>query len=583
MKFFKTLLACFLALVLFSFLVFVLPVIGLMAIAFSTSNTEGKIPENSILLLNLNGQLKDRQSIEDMPFNWLEENDYKVYYMDDLMTVLDAAAEDNRIKGIAIEMGDLSCGMASIAELKQYLEDFKKSGKFVYAYSGNYSQKKYYLATAADSIFLNPQGTLDFKGLSSASMFYKGILDKLGVEMQIIKVGAYKSFTEQYSSDSMSVENRAQSELLINSIWKTVLEGISNARNLSVEVLNQYADDLLYFDYPNELKEKGMIDEVCYRNDFLRKVESRMGVSSPVFVKYKDYLNEVKGSEVSKMLMAGDKIAVVFAEGDIDNGTNEGIRSDKFETMLWDIADDESIRAVVLRVNSPGGSAYGAEQIWRALQCVRTNKPVIVSMGDYAASGGYYISTAANYIVANPSTITGSIGVFSVIPNLDSLSKKIGVSLETVKTNENSDFGTSIMTPLSDDMKQKMQEHTERVYDIFLQRCANGRGLSIDSVKSLAEGRVWSGQSAYELGLVDRLGTLDDAIQLASEKAGLSDYTLDFYPKKKDFITELSDMFEISQKKLGLGIVIPKESATFEQIRQIDRYQALMPIRFEIR
>ena len=410
MKFFKTLLACFLALVLFSFLVFVLPVIGLMAIAFSTSNTEGKIPENSILLLNLNGQLKDRQSIEDMPFNWLEENDYKVYYMDDLMTVLDAAAEDNRIKGIAIEMGDLSCGMASIAELKQYLEDFKKSGKFVYAYSGNYSQKNYYLATAADSIFLNPQGTLDFKGLSSASMFYKGILDKLGVEMQIIKVGAYKSFTEQYSSDSMSVENRAQSELLVNSIWKTVLEGISNARNLSVEVLNQYADDLLYFDYPNELKEKGMIDEVCYRNDFLRKVESRMGVSSPVFVKYKDYLNEVKGSEVSKMLMAGDKIAVVFAEGDIDNGTNEGIRSDKFESMLWDIADDESIRAVVLRVNSPGGSAYGAEQIWRALQCVRTNKPVIVSMGDYAASGGYYISTAANYIVANPSTITGSIG-----------------------------------------------------------------------------------------------------------------------------------------------------------------------------
>lgn len=583
MKFFKTLLACFLALVLFSFLVFVLPIIGLMAIAFSTSTTEGKIPENSILLLNLNGQLKDRQSIEDMPFNWLEENDYKVYYMDDLMTVLDAAAEDNRIKGIAIEMGDLSCGMASIAELKQYLEDFKKSGKFVYAYSGNYSQKNYYLATAADSIFLNPQGTLDFKGLSSASMFYKGILDKLGVEMQIIKVGAYKSFTEQYSSDSMSVENRAQSELLINSIWKTVLEGISNARNLSVEVLNQYADDLLYFDYPNELKEKGMIDEVCYRNDFLRKVESRMGVSSPVFVKYKDYLNEVKGSEVSKMLMAGDKIAVVFAEGDIDNGTNEGIRSDKFESMLWDIADDESIRAVVLRVNSPGGSAYGAEQIWRALQCVRTNKPVIVSMGDYAASGGYYISTAANYIVANPSTITGSIGVFSVIPNLDSLSKKIGVSLETVKTNENSDFGTSIMTPLSDNMKQKMQEHTERVYDIFLQRCANGRGLSIDSVKSLAEGRVWSGQSAYELGLVDRLGTLDDAIQLASEKAGLSDYTLDFYPKKKDFITELSDMFEISQKKLGLGIVIPKESATFEQIRQIDRYQALMPIRFEIR
>lgn len=583
MKFFKTLLACFLALVLFSFLVFVLPVIGLMVIAFSTSNTEGKIPENSILLLNLNGQLKDRQSIEDMPFNWLEENDYKVYYMDDLMTVLDAAAKDNRIKGIAIEMGDLSCGMSSIAELKQYLEDFKKSGKFVYAYSGNYSQKNYYLATAADSIFLNPQGTLDFKGLSSASMFYKGILDKLGVEMQIIKVGAYKSFTEQYSSDSMSVENRAQSELLVNSIWKTVLEGISNARNLSVEVLNQYADDLLYFDYPNELKEKGMIDEVCYRNDFLRKVESRMGVSSPVFVKYKDYLNEVKGSEVSKMLMAGDRIAVVFAEGDIDNGTNEGIRSDKFESMLWDIADDESIRAVVLRVNSPGGSAYGAEQIWRALQCVRTNKPVIVSMGDYAASGGYYISTAANYIVANPSTITGSIGVFSVIPNLDSLSKKIGVSLETVKTNENSDFGTSIMTPLSDDMKQKMQEHTERVYDIFLQRCANGRGLSIDSVKSLAEGRVWSGQSAYELGLVDRLGTLDDAIQLASEKAGLSDYTLDFYPKKKDFITELSDMFEISQKKLGLGIVIPKESATFEQIRQIDRYQALMPIRFEIR
>lgn len=583
MKFFKTFLACLLALVLFSFLVFFLPVIGLMAIAFSTSDTSSKIPEGSILMLNLNGQLKDRQSIEDMPFNWLEENDYKVYYMDDLMTVLDAAAKDNRIKGISIEMGDLSCGMASIAELKHYLEDFKKSGKFVYAYSGNYSQKNYYLATAADSIFLNPQGTLDFKGLSSASMFYKGILDKLGVDMQIIKVGAYKSFTEQYSSDSMSVENRAQSELLINSIWKTVLEGISNARNLSVEVLNQYADDLLYFDYPNELKDKGMIDEVCYRNDFLLKVESRMGVSSPVFVKYKDYLNEVNGSEVSKMLMAGDRIAVVFAEGDIDNGTNEGIRSDKFETMLWDIADDESIRAVVLRVNSPGGSAYGAEQIWRALQCVRTNKPVIVSMGDYAASGGYYISTAANYIVANPSTITGSIGVFSVIPNLDSLSKKIGVSLETVKTNENSDFGTSIMTPLTEEMKQKMQEHTERVYDIFLQRCANGRGLSIDSVKSVAEGRVWSGQSAYELGLVDKLGTLQDAILLASEKAGLSNYTLDYYPRKKDFMTELNDMFALTQKKLGLSIVLSKESAIFEQIRQIDRHQALMPIRFEIR
>ena len=279
----------------------------------------------------------------------------------------------------------------------------------------------------------------------------------------------------------------------------------------------------------------------------------------------------------------GDRLAVVFAEGEIDNGTSEGINSDKFEKMLLEIADDSAVRAVVLRVNSPGGSAYGAEQIWRAVQRVRQQKPIVVSMGDYAASGGYYISAGANYIVANPATITGSIGVFSVIPNLDSLSKKIGISMESVKTNENADFGNSIAVPLSDDMKQKLQDHTEHVYDIFLRRCADGRNLSIDSVKCIAEGRVWSGQTAYELGLVDKLGTLNDAIALAATKAGLSNYNIDYYPKKKDFMSELNDLFSVTQKKLDFGVVFSKENAIFEQIRCIDRQQALIPVRFEIR
>ncbi|MBR4971245.1 MAG: signal peptide peptidase SppA [Paludibacteraceae bacterium] len=583
MKFFKTFLASLLALFLFSFLAFVLPIVALVVISFFSTSQTPEIPQGSVLQLNLTGELKDRQTLEDMPFNWLNESDYNVYFMDELSEVLKKAAGDSRIKGVSLSMGQFSAGFASVSELRSLLEEFRKSGKFVYAYSGAFSQKDYYLATAADTICINPVGTLDFKGISTSTRFYKGLLDKLGVEMQIIKVGAYKSFTEQFSSDSMSAENRSQSEILTRSIWNSILEEISEARNCSVEELNHYADRMLYFDYPDDLINKRMVDVVCYRDQYLELLKSRSGADQLELVKYKDYLAESSSVELLESMPMGDRLAVVFAEGEIDNGTSEGINSDKFEKMLLEIADDSAVRAVVLRVNSPGGSAYGAEQIWRAVQRVRQQKPIVVSMGDYAASGGYYISAGANYIVANPATITGSIGVFSVIPNLDSLSKKIGISMESVKTNENADFGNSIAVPLSDDMKQKLQDHTEHVYDIFLRRCADGRNLSIDSVKCIAEGRVWSGQTAYELGLVDKLGTLNDAIALAATKAGLSNYNIDYYPEKIDFMSELNDLFSVTQKKLDFGVVFSKEIAIFEQIRCIDRQQALIPVRFEIR
>lgn len=582
MKFLRNFLACFLALILFFFILFVLP-FGILLFSLTTSSQSKSFSEGSVLHLDLSGEIRDLKK-QDNPLIWLDDTYQKSYYLNELRSVLKKASSDSSIVGISLTAENLNSGYATLSEVRQYLEEFKKSGKFIYAYSGNYSQANYFLASVADSIFLNPVGSLQFKGFSTTAMFYKGFLDKVGVDMQVVKVGAYKSFTEKFSSDSMSVENRAQTELLSRTIWNSVLDDISKSRYRSVEVLNQYADELLYFDTPQELVEKGMIDVVCYKDEYLEILKKRARTESLELVKYKDFLPETQSFYEPNISLGGSEIIeVICAEGEIDGFSEDGIDSEKCAERIMACGDDSNVQAIVLRVNSPGGSAYGAEQIWRAVKCARKNKPVIVSMGDYAASGGYYISTAANYIVANPATITGSIGVFSVIPSLDSLAKKLGVSVESVNTNEHSNFGSTLLVPMSDEVRQKMQKYTEFVYDTFLQRCAEGRNLSIDSVKSLAEGRVWSGQSAYELGLVDKLGTLEDAISLAVDKAGLTNYSVRFHTEDLDFLQSLKEEFMLRQKKLGIDIVFSKENANFEQFKSIDRQQALIPFQYEIK
>ncbi|MBB4045733.1 protease-4 [Bacteroides reticulotermitis] len=528
-----------------SVILFVLSIVTLFGI-LSTSDTETVVKKNSVMVLDLNGTLVERTQEDALGIlSQLVNDDSNTYGLDDILSSIKKAKENEDIKGIYLQASSLSCSYASLQEIRNALLDFKESGKFIIAYGDGYTQGLYYLSSVADKIMLNPQGMIEWRGLASSPIFYKDLLQKLGVEMQIFKVGTYKSAVEPFTSTEMSPANREQVTAFIQSIWGQITTGVSASRNLTVDSLNAYADRMLMF-YPAEASVKtGLADTLVYRNDvrnYLKKLVKIGEDDKLSMLSLNDMINVKKNTPKDK---SGNIVAVYYASGEITDhpssaASEDGIVGTKVIQDLRKLKDDDDIKAVVLRVNSPGGSAFASEQIWHAVKELKSKKPVIVSMGDYAASGGYYISCIADTIVAEPTTLTGSIGIFGMVPNLKGLTDKIGLTYDVVKTNKFADFGT-LMRPFNNDEKVLLQMMIAQGYDTFVSRCAEGRGMTKEGIEKIAEGRVWTGEAAKELGLVDVLGGIDKALEIAVGKAGIDSYTVIPYPQKKDFLSSLLD------------------------------------------
>ena len=548
---------------------------GIFGAIAASGDKPVKLKPNTVYQLDLSGQLVDRS--QDDPFSAAFAEAFgqqatNVLGLDDILSNIDKAKNDSNIVGIYLKGGVLSGGFASVKEIRDALVDFKTSGKFIVAYADVYAQSNYYLASVADKVLLNPSGMLEFKGISAELLFLKNTFDKLGIDMQVVRVGTFKSAVEPYISTKMSEANRLQMNAYISSIWNTMLTGIAESRNIPVEKLNSYADEMMLFQATEKNVAYALIDSLVYVDE----------VDSILKDFRKDY-NLVKHKALTKVpdskKFNKDKIAVVYAVGAIDGGTSEGIVSDKLVETIDKAAKAKDVKAVVLRVSSPGGSAYGSEQIWRALTNLKEKKPLIVSMGDYAASGGYYIACMADSIVAQPNTITGSIGIFGVIPNIEGLNKKLGFSYDGVKTNKMSD-AVSFNRSFRPEERALMQQYVNSGYELFVKRCADGRAKSVDEIKSIAEGRVWTGEDALKIGLVDALGGLNDAIKMAAEKADLTDYQIREYPEKEDFATKLMKSLtgdveaKIMKSRLGEHYQILQKVKEFENMKGI---QARMP------
>jgi protease-4 len=531
---FASLLGVLLAGIVFAILGIV-SMVGMMA----SSDTETVVKENSIFMLKLNGTLSERAS--ENPFQSFLGEENTNYGLDEILSSIQKAKDNENIKGIYLHAEALETSFASLEEIRSALMDFKESGKWIVAYGDQYDQGTYYLASTADKIIVNPQGSIAWHGLASQVVFFKDLLGKLGVDMQIFKVGTYKSAVEPFIATEMSPANREQTTAYITSIWNKLLEDISASRNLSVDSLNYYADQMMDLRPAQDYITYGMADTLMYKDEvlsYLKNMSNREADESLRTLSLEDMKNVKRNVPKDK---SGNIIAVYYAYGEIDNSTStdEGIDSKKVCRDLRKLREDETVKAVVLRVNSPGGSAYGSEQIWNEVVKMTAEKPVVVSMGDYAASGGYYISCAADCIVANPTTLTGSIGIFGMFPNMEKLfSDKLGLNFDMVKTNKLADMG-DLTRPFNAAESEIMQNYINNGYKLFVKRCADGREMTTEAIEKIAEGRVWTGATAKELGLVDELGGLDKALEIAAEKAGVEAYSTITYPAKEGMFSSL--------------------------------------------
>ena len=543
--FLKFTLATVTGIILSSIVLFIISMVTLFGI-MAASDTETIVKKNSVMILDLNGTLVERTQEDPLGIlSQLFNDDSNTYGLDDILSSIKKAKENEDIKGIYLQANSLGTSYASLQEIRNALLDFKESGKFVIAYADSYTQGLYYLSSAADKVLLNPKGMIEWRGIASTPLFYKDLLQKIGVEMQIFKVGTYKSAVEPFIATEMSPANREQVTTFISSIWSQVTEGVSASRNIPVDSLKAYADRMLMF-YPAEESVRcGLADTLVYRNDvrdYLKRLVDIDEDDNLSLLGLGDMINVRKNVPKDK---SGNIIAVYYASGEITDypgsaTSEEGIVGSKVIRDLRKLKENDDVKAVVLRVNSPGGSAFASEQIWYAVKELKTKKPVIVSMGDYAASGGYYISCGADTIVAEPTTLTGSIGIFGMVPNVKELTDKIGLSYDVVKTNKYADFG-NIMRPFSEGEKALLQMMVAEGYDTFITRCAEGRHTTKEAIEKIAEGRVWTGEAAKELGLVDELGGIDKALEIAVAKAGVGGYTIVSYPEKKDVLSSLLD------------------------------------------
>lgn len=584
--FFKYLLATIVGILLSGFLMMII-FFGIIGAMISMGDKPVEVKENSLLILKLDNPIVDRASNNPFEgFNPMTMSASKQLGLYDIIKAINNAAEDENIKGIFIENRSIPAGAATIEEIRDALIKFKESGKFIVAYCDGYSQKAYYLTSIADKIMLNPEGMVEWSGLRSEVMFYKNAFEKLGVEPQILRHGKFKSAVEPFMLDKMSPENREQISTYMGSIWNHWVAGISQARNIPVEKLNAFANEMTIRNAKTAY-ENGIIDSVVYKDQVIDYLKTLTGIEEKKDLNAIEIAKYIKVPSKKKKGLAKDKIAVVYASGQIvdGDGSAEDVGGDKFSKAIRQARRDSTVKAIVLRINSPGGSALASEIIWREVTLAKQVKPVIVSMGDVAASGGYYIAAPADTILASPTTITGSIGVFGMYFNVkEGMNKKLGLTVETVKTNEFSDFGT-IYRPMTAEERNVGQQVVEEIYQTFIAHVAEGRGMAVEQVDNIGQGRVWSGTNAKEINLVDSYAGLARAIEIAAEKVGLEKYRVTELPKLEDPFEALIKDITGSARAWIIGDELMTTYKPYEQMMKMVRnqgVQARIPYEIEI-
>ena len=530
----------------------IMTILGVICIAgMASSSSKPSLSDNSVMVLKLNGEITEMDSGED-PLPLLSGDALSTTSMNKILQAIKKAKNEDKIKGIYLETSMLESDYATLQEIRNALADFKKSGKWIIAYGEDYEQGAYYLASVADKVYINPEGGIDWHGISSTPVFYKDLAAKFGVKYTVVKVGKFKSYTETFTEDKMSDANREQVTRYIGGIWQNMLTDVASSRSISKDSLNAYADDsIMRFSAPQKLKARKMVDGFCYYDEIKDVVRKQLGLSEGQKISQAS-IEDVNGAVADKK--DGENIAVYYCEGDIVHmetpmNSGECIVGSTVIKDLDKLAEDKDVKAVVLRINSHGGSAYASEQIWRAISQLNKKKPVVVSMGGVAASGGYYISSAARYIMAQPTTITGSIGIFGAFPDFSGLlTQKLGIKYDEVKTNKNSAYSSAGKSrPWSEEELNVMQGFVNRGYATFRKRVADGRKMTTEQVEKIAQGRVWLATDAKNIKLVDGLGGLDDAVKKAAELAKLSDYHTTEYPLPASMMTQLAEMFNDKQ------------------------------------
>ncbi len=577
--FMKQAFATVVGILIFTVAMGIIGVISILGMVASTDSTP-KVKDNSVLVLNLNGVMQERS--QDDIYSFLTGGEVSSLGLDDLAEAIDKAKTDDNVKGIYIEAGMFAPdGPASVQALREKLVEFKKSGKWIVAYGDQYTQMAYWLCSVADKVIVNPEGLIDWHGLCTETMYYKDFMAKFGVKMQIAKAGKFKSAVEPFFADKMSDANREQVSVYLNGIWGNIVKDVAQSRKLDAKTLNAYADSLVTFSSADDLVKMKLVDQVAYYDEVRADIKKRLGLDED------DKISQVSVSQMCAQPnknKADDRIAVYYAYGDIvsdaEDGMSQGsaICSGNVVPDLEGLMDDDDVKAVVLRVNSPGGSAYASEQIWRAVTRLKAKKPVVVSMGTYAASGGYYISCAANYIYAEPTTLTGSIGIFGMFPDVSGLlTDKLGLKFDHVKTNKNSQFGTT-SRPFTEEEMQYLTNMVDRGYKTFTKRVSDGRKIPVERVYEIAEGRVWLGQDALKIKLVDAIGGIDQAVAKAAELAKVKEYRTKAYPAKADMWESLLNRASSEGGNYldgKLRATLGEYYAPFMYLKQLDRQDAI--------
>ncbi len=553
-------------------------ILMIIMIAVAASGDKVKVKDNSILHVELNLPIIDRASdnfMENIDFMSMSQNEY--IGLNNVLKSIEKAETDDKIKGIYLELSAIESGLPEIEEIRNAIIKFKESGKFVIAYANYYSHKTYYLASVADKIYMTPSGHFTFTGFSMQNMFFKNALDKIGVEAEVIRHGKFKSAVEPFILEEMSDANREQMETYLFSIWNDFVDKIAISRNLTAEELNRYADSLEIVSTQSSVDKK-LVDALKYQDQITEELKKLVGV------KKDNKLNLIKLSKYMKLddnedlkVKGNDKIAIIYAIGGIEMGKGDSytIGADGMSKAIRKARKDSSVKAIVLRINSPGGSALASEIIWREIVLAKEVKPVVVSMGKYAASGGYYIAAPADRIIASPNTLTGSIGVFGVYPNAQKLlNDKIGINVSTVKTNEYSDL-PAFTRPLTNTEKDFLQLFVEDIYSVFIEHVAEGRNMTVAQVDSIGQGRIWSGINAIEIGLVDELGGLNRAIEVAEELAGITDYKIIELPKIKDPFEQIMEDLSVKAETFVLKKSLGASYEYYMQLNEISKIQGI--------
>ena len=586
-QFFKFTLASFVGTLLTLLIVFFIlsGIVASMA-SFAEKKTV-TVKDNSVLKIELNKPIPERTPINPFSkFNFNGLDELNVLGLNDIKDQIERAKTDDKIKGIYLDISVIQARMATLESIRNSLKDFKDSGKFIVAYSDVLSQKAYYLASLADKIYLSPSGMMDFRGMSMNVMFYKGLLEKLDVDMQVVRYGEYKSAVEPFLLEEMSEANKEQSMKYISGIWNHTLQGITEQRDVTVDRLNTIADSMLLRE-PEDAKKENLVDEIIYKDELYARLGERLGLEEeekPEFIGLHKYSQTDKsGLNLNKK----PEIAVIYAVGEIQmgEGSDEVIGSERISKAIRKARKDTAVNAIVLRVNSPGGSGLASDIIWREVVLAKKEKPVIVSMGDLAASGGYYIACPADRILAQPNTLTGSIGVFGVLPNIKGLlNNKLGITVDGVKTNKHANFGYPYK-PLTSFERKVLQENVTHFYMDFVGKVAQGRDMTVEEVKKIGSGRVWNGIDALEIGLIDEFGGLDKAVEIAAEHAEIEDYMVTDYPKRKDPFKEFFSNFGMNMKSKIIQNEMGESYQYFKYLKDITEMkpiQTRLPFQYEI-